>query len=44
MGNADDEVKDAAFEVCPSVLDDGVAIWIENMLAAGGLEEGRRYV
>lgn len=44
MGNADDEVKDAAFEVCPSVFDDGVAVWIENMLAAGGLEEGRSYV
>ena len=44
MGNADDDVKDASFEVCPSVAEDGVAVWIENMLAFGGLEEGVRYV
>ncbi len=44
MGNADEDVKEAAFEVCPPVSEDGVAVWIENMLAAGGLEEGVRYV
>lgn len=32
VGNADDEVKEAAFEVCPSVADDGVAVWIERRL------------
>ncbi len=38
MGNADDEVKAAASEVCGSVSEDGVALWIENRLAqdAGG--------
>ena len=30
MGNATDEVKAAADEVCPSVLDDGVAVWLEE--------------
>ena len=44
MGNADEDVKEAAFEVCPPISEDGVAVWIENMLAAGGLEEGVRYV
>ena len=44
VGNADDEVKEAAFEVCPAVDQDGVAVWIESMLAAGGLREGVRYV
>ena len=32
MGNADDEVKAQADDVCPSVADDGVAVWIENNL------------
>lgn len=32
MGNADDDVKEAADDVCPSVLDDGVAVWIESHL------------
>lgn len=32
MGNADDEVKRAASDVCPSVMDDGVAVWIESRL------------
>ncbi|MDO4797520.1 MAG: Cof-type HAD-IIB family hydrolase [Coriobacteriales bacterium] len=33
MGNADEEVKEAASEVCGSVAQDGVALWIENRLA-----------
>lgn len=32
MGNADDEVKAAADDVCPSVDEDGVAVWIEQHL------------
>ena len=44
MGNADEKVKEAASEVCPPVNEDGVAVWIKNMLAAGGLREGARYV
>ena len=35
--NAEEEVKERASEVCPSVSQDGVALWIENMLARGGL-------
>ena len=30
MGNATDEIKAAADEECPSVLRDGVAVWIEE--------------
>ena len=44
MGNADPEVKEAAFEVCPPVSEDGVAVWIRSMLRAGGLAEGVSYV
>lgn len=44
VDNADDALKNAAYEVCPSVDKDGVAVWIENMLASGGLKEGTRYV
>lgn len=32
MENADSEVKAAADEVCPSVVDDGVAVWIRKRL------------
>ena len=32
MGNADDEVKAAADDVCPPVDEDGVAVWIEQHL------------
>ena len=35
MGNADDDVKAQADDVCPSVADDGVAVWIENNLLKG---------
>lgn len=36
MGNADDEVKAAATDVCPPVSEDGVAVWIEkNLLGLG---------
>jgi hydroxymethylpyrimidine pyrophosphatase-like HAD family hydrolase len=38
MGNADEDVKAAATEVCPSVAEDGVAVWIEDMLANGAKE------
>lgn len=32
VDNASDEVKAAANEICPSVYDDGVAVWIERAL------------
>lgn len=32
VGNADDEVKAAASDVCPSVTEDGVAVWLERNL------------
>ena len=35
MGNADEEVKAQADDVCPSVADDGVAVWIESNLLDG---------
>lgn len=35
MGNADDEVKAAATDVCPSVQEDGVAVWLEKLLQGG---------
>ena len=34
MGNADEELKAVADEVCPSVDKDGVAVWIESNLLA----------
>lgn len=38
MGNADDEVKAAATDVCAPVSEDGVAVWIEkNLLGQGGV-------
>jgi hydroxymethylpyrimidine pyrophosphatase-like HAD family hydrolase len=38
MGNADDEVKAAATDVCAPVSEDGVAVWIEkNLLGKGGV-------
>jgi len=38
MGNSDEEVKEQATDVCASVSEDGVALWIENMLSRGGLD------
>ena len=32
MGNASDDVKALADEVCPSIDEDGVAVWIEAAL------------
>lgn len=40
VGNADEEVKAIATEVCGSVAEDGVAVWIENMLARDGQKGG----
>jgi hydroxymethylpyrimidine pyrophosphatase-like HAD family hydrolase len=35
MGNADDEVKELADEVCETVYDDGVARWLERVIREG---------
>lgn len=32
MGNADPEIKAIADDVCPSAMDDGVAVWLEEHL------------
>ncbi|MDO4537129.1 MAG: HAD hydrolase family protein [Coriobacteriales bacterium] len=40
MGNADSELKAIASEVCPSVAEDGVAVWIERLLSDGVPAEG----
>jgi hydroxymethylpyrimidine pyrophosphatase-like HAD family hydrolase len=36
VGNADWDVKAKATYVCPSIKEDGVAVWIEGRLAASG--------
>ena len=41
MGNADDEVKAQATEVCAPVWEDGVALWIEHELAQSAEGSGR---
>ena len=41
MGNADESVKQAADDVCPTVYEDGVAVWIEKNLL--GLQDTSCY-
>ena len=42
VGNADQEVKDEATEVCGPVAQDGVALWLEDMLARSQQDGGRQ--